>query len=172
MSKSETKFLKIFCAHVPTSWRHVKNICPSSAKSICYFSVCHWVFSQGSAHNNRGAPPVWRPPPPPPRSGSFTTRRHLLQPEDTFYNRTTFTTSNESSFHWNLVLFLRVANRLHIHCHAEFQKCWLQKARKLANALLLKKTITLLKSIFLGVRISWITRAGWRFQVLFGGRGF
>ena len=41
-----------------TSCRHVRNICPSSAKSICYFSVCHWVVSQGStssAHNNRGA---------------------------------------------------------------------------------------------------------------------
>ena len=36
----------------------VKNIWPSSAKSICYFSVCHWVFSQGSIHNNnKGARP-------------------------------------------------------------------------------------------------------------------
>ena len=55
--KSGTKFLKIFFTHVPTSWRHVRHICPSSAKSICYSSVCHWVFSQGStssAHNNRG----------------------------------------------------------------------------------------------------------------------
>ena len=31
----------------------VKNKCPSSAKSICYFSVCHWVVSQGS-----GSPPA------------------------------------------------------------------------------------------------------------------
>ena len=64
-------------------------------------------------------------PPHAGRSGSFTTRRHLLQPEDTFYNRTTFTTSNETSIHWNLSRFLKLANRLHIHCHAEFQKCWL-----------------------------------------------
>ena len=55
VKKSETRFLKIFCTHVPTSWRHVRNICPSSAKSICYFSVCHWVISQGSTLNNRGA---------------------------------------------------------------------------------------------------------------------
>ena len=54
VKKSGTKYLKIFFTHVPTSLRHVKSICPSSAKSICYFSVCHWVFSQGSTHNNRG----------------------------------------------------------------------------------------------------------------------
>ena len=55
--------MKIFFTHVPTSWRHVKNICPSSAKSICYSYVCHWAVSQGStslAHNKRGA----RPPHP------------------------------------------------------------------------------------------------------------
>ena len=55
VKKSGTKFLKIFFTHVPTRWRQVKNICPSSAKRICYFSVCHRVFSQGSTHNNRGA---------------------------------------------------------------------------------------------------------------------
>ena len=27
----------------------MRKICPSSAKSICYFSVCHWVISQGSS---------------------------------------------------------------------------------------------------------------------------
>ena len=56
--KTGTTFLKIFCTHVPTSWRHVRNICPSSDKSIWYFSVCYWVGSQcstSSAHNNRGA---------------------------------------------------------------------------------------------------------------------
>ena len=30
-----------------------QNICPSSAKSICRFSVCHWVFSQGSMANRK-----------------------------------------------------------------------------------------------------------------------
>ena len=34
-----------------------------------------------------------------PRLGIFTTRKHPLQPEDTFYNRTTFTTRNETDFH-------------------------------------------------------------------------
>ena len=74
--KSGTKFLKIFFTHVPTSWGHVKNlgpnswtyfapmyplvediseICPSSAKSICYFSVCHWVVSQGSGCSGHSA---------------------------------------------------------------------------------------------------------------------
>ena len=33
----------------------VKNICPSSAKSICYFSVCHWVVSQGSGCSGHSA---------------------------------------------------------------------------------------------------------------------
>ena len=55
VKKSGTKFLKIFFTHVPTSWRHVKNICPSSAKSICYFSVCHWVVSQGSGCSGHSA---------------------------------------------------------------------------------------------------------------------
>ena len=55
VKKSRTKFLKIFFTHVPTSWRHVKNICPSSAKSICYFSVCHWVVSQGSGCSGHSA---------------------------------------------------------------------------------------------------------------------
>ena len=59
VKKSRTKFLKICFTHVPTSWRHVKNICPSSAKSICYFSVCHLVISQGSTHNNMGARGEW-----------------------------------------------------------------------------------------------------------------
>ena len=49
----------------PNSWKYVapiyplvedvRNICPSSAKRICNFSVRHWVISQGSTHNNRGA---------------------------------------------------------------------------------------------------------------------
>ena len=55
VKKSGTKFLKIFFTHVPTSWRHVRNICPSSAKSICYFSVCHWVVSQGSGCSGHSA---------------------------------------------------------------------------------------------------------------------
>ena len=55
VKKSGTKFLKIFCTHVPTSWKHVKDICPSSAKSICYFSVCHWVVSQGSGCSSHSA---------------------------------------------------------------------------------------------------------------------
>ena len=54
----------------------VKNICRSSAKSICYFSVCHWVFSQGSTHNNRGARP---------RCGAtHSPARHLLLAEDRY----------------------------------------------------------------------------------------
>ena len=55
VKKSGTNFLKICCTHVPTSWRHVRNICPSSAKSICYFSVCHWVVSQGSGCSGHSA---------------------------------------------------------------------------------------------------------------------
>ena len=51
VKQNGTKFLSICCTHVPTSWRHVRNLCPSSAKSICYFSVCHWVFSQGKAQH-------------------------------------------------------------------------------------------------------------------------
>ena len=55
--KYGTKILKIVYTHVPTSWRHVRNTCPFLAKSICYFSVCHWIVSQGStssAHNSKG----------------------------------------------------------------------------------------------------------------------
>ena len=52
----------------PNSWKYlspmyplvedmskVKNVCPSSAKSICYFSVCHWVVSQGSGCSGHSA---------------------------------------------------------------------------------------------------------------------
>ena len=33
----------------------MSKICPPSAKSICDFSVCHRIISQGSTHNNKGA---------------------------------------------------------------------------------------------------------------------
>ena len=52
--------------HLPLTFAVDKcqNICPSSAKSIltvCNLSVCHWVFSQGSTHNNRGTRPRCAP---------------------------------------------------------------------------------------------------------------
>ena len=60
----------VTCPQIVGTWvqqkimKLVNNICQSSAKSICYFSVCHWVISQGSTHNNRGARPRCGASPP------------------------------------------------------------------------------------------------------------
>ena len=44
----------------------MSKICPPSAKSICDFSVCHRIISQGSTHNNKGARTRCGAPLPPP----------------------------------------------------------------------------------------------------------